>query len=84
MAWDEKTEKLLREYWSKGHTASEIARMLGGNVTRNSVIGKAHRLKLAARATSNKSPHQKNKLQLVVVARKRKVLVEEVDLDPFF
>ena len=55
MAWDEKTEKLLREYWSKGHTASEIAKMLGGSVTRNSVIGKAHRLKLAARAASKGS-----------------------------
>jgi len=53
--WDEKNVKLLREYWSKGHTASEIAKMLGGNVTRNSVIGKAHRMVLPARATSKRS-----------------------------
>ena len=45
MGWtSEKVEK-LKELWSKGHTASQIAEMLG-DTTRNAVIGKAHRLKL--------------------------------------
>ena len=52
MSWtDEKVEK-LRELWTKGHTASQIAEMLG-DTTRNAVIGKAHRLNLEARALLN-------------------------------
>ena len=54
MSWtDEKVQK-LKELWKKGHTASEIANLLG-ETTRNAVIGKAHRLNLEARATSKKS-----------------------------
>ena len=57
MSWtSEKVEK-LKELWSKGHTASQIAEKLG-DTTRNAVIGKAHRLNLSAKiktrtATSN-------------------------------
>ena len=41
MSWtNEKVEK-LKELWSKGHTASQIAEALG-DTTRNAVIGKAH------------------------------------------
>tara|TARA_Y100001970_G_C13806326_1_gene637661 strand:- start:67 stop:564 length:498 start_codon:yes stop_codon:yes gene_type:complete len=54
MSWtDEKVEK-LKELWSKGHTASQIAEALG-DTTRNAVIGKAHRLNLQARAPSKQS-----------------------------
>ena len=54
MSWtDEKVEK-LKELWTKGHTASQIAEVLG-NTTRNAVIGKAHRLNLEARAPSKQS-----------------------------
>ena len=54
MSWtDEKVEK-LKELWTKGHTASQIAEVLG-DTTRNAVIGKAHRLSLEARATSRKT-----------------------------
>ncbi len=51
MNWTQEREEKLRELWKKGHTASQIARILG-DTTRNAVIGKAHRLKLAARASS--------------------------------
>jgi len=51
MSWtDEKVNK-LKQLWTKGHTASEIAGMLG-ETTRNAVIGKAHRLDLEERAPS--------------------------------
>ena len=54
MSWtDEKVQK-LKELWTKGHTASQIAEALG-DTTRNAVIGKAHRLNLEARAPSKKS-----------------------------
>ena len=57
MSWtDEKVEK-LKELWGKGNTASQIAEIIGG-ISRNAVIGKAHRLNLSAKiktraATSN-------------------------------
>jgi len=60
--WDEAREAKLKELWDKGHTASQIAKMLGGNVTRNSVIGKAHRLKLAARVQSKKTESPKRQV----------------------
>ena len=54
MSWtDEKVEK-LKELWTKGHTARQIAAALG-DTTRNAVIGKAHRLDLEARAPSKHS-----------------------------
>ena len=55
MSWTEEREQRLRKLWEKGYTASQIAEMLGEGATRNAVIGKAHRLKLAARATSKQS-----------------------------
>ena len=51
MSWTEEKVQKLRELWGKGHTASQIANMLG-ETTRNAVIGKAHRLNLEARAPS--------------------------------
>jgi GcrA cell cycle regulator len=55
MSWtDERIEKLTK-MWEGGSTASQIAEVLGG-VSRNAVIGKAHRLKLSSRL----SPIQQN------------------------
>jgi len=51
MSWTNEKVKKLRELWTKGHTASEIAGFLG-ETTRNAVIGKAHRLDLEERAPS--------------------------------
>ena len=55
MSWtSEKVEK-LKELWGKGNTASQIAQILGG-VSRNAVIGKAHRLNLSAKIKTRQSP----------------------------
>ncbi len=59
MSWTEEREQRLRKLWEKGYTASQIAEMLGGDTTRNAVIGKAHRLKLAARVASKQSKSPK-------------------------
>ena len=48
MAWTEDRVAMLRELWTKGLSASQIAVKLGG-VSRNAVIGKAHRLGLESR-----------------------------------
>ena len=60
-SWDEAREAKLKELWEKGHTASQIAEILGGT-TRNAVIGKAHRLKLAGRVHSKKPEKQKKQI----------------------
>jgi len=48
MSWTEEKVEKLKDLWGKGQTASQIAGILG-NVTRNAVIGKAHRLNLSAK-----------------------------------
>ena len=60
MSWTPEREEKLRQLWKKGHSGSQIARILG-DTTRNAVIGKAHRLKLEARITSKKKLEGKNK-----------------------
>ena len=59
MSWTEEKVSKLKELWGKGNTASQIAEIIGG-ISRNAVIGKAHRLNLSAKiktrtATSNKN-----------------------------
>ena len=59
MSWNEEKVAKLKELWGKGNTASQIAEIIGG-LSRNAVIGKAHRLNLSAKiktraATSNKN-----------------------------
>ena len=54
MSWTEEKVLKLRELWTKGYTASQIAEMLG-DTSRNAVIGKAHRLNLEERAPSKSS-----------------------------
>ena len=54
MSWTPERESKLRELWKKGHTASQIAALIG-ETTRNAVIGKAHRLNLEARGSSKKT-----------------------------
>ena len=48
MGWTEDKVNKLKELWGKGQTASQIAEIIGG-VSRNAVIGKAHRLNLSAK-----------------------------------
>jgi GcrA cell cycle regulator len=48
MEWTEQRIEVLRKLWGQGQTASQIAAILGG-ITRNAVIGKAHRLGLTGR-----------------------------------
>ena len=54
MSWTPEREEKLKDLWKKGHTASQIATLIG-RTTRNAVIGKAHRLNLEARAVSKRT-----------------------------
>ena len=59
MSWTEEKVESLKKLWGSGKTASQIAEIIGG-ISRNAVIGKAHRLNLSAKiktrtATSNQN-----------------------------
>jgi GcrA cell cycle regulator len=47
--WDEPRMELLTRLWVAGESARTIAEKLGRGVTRNAVIGKAHRLGLTGK-----------------------------------
>lgn len=75
MSWTDERVALLKKMWVEGKTAAEIAKELGG-VTRNAVIGKAHRLKLSNRV----SPIQQNKKPVakpVIEKKAEKVIVQK-------
>ena len=61
MSWTEEKVNKLRELWGKDKTASQIAEIIGG-VSRNAVIGKAHRLNLSikVRFKNNNQIQKKN------------------------
>ena len=59
MVWTEGMMDTLKKLWSEGKSASEIAEILGQDISRNSVIGKAHRLGLSGRP----SPIKKKTVQ---------------------
>jgi len=59
MSWnDEKVEK-LKGLWGKGNTASQIAEIIGG-ISRNAVIGKAHRLNLSSKIKTRNTSSSQN------------------------
>ena len=90
MSWtDEKVAK-LKELWGKGNTASQIAEIIGG-ISRNAVIGKAHRLNLSAKIKTRssltghnniKSPDQENNIKKKGRRNKFKSLIIENDFEP--
>ncbi len=65
MNWTDERVAQLRQLWGSGKSASEIADLLGG-VSRNAVIGKAHRLGLSGRP----SPIKKKKAKAEIVEAK--------------
>ena len=90
MSWTEEKVAKLKELWGKGNTASEIAQIIGG-ISRNAVIGKAHRLNLSAKiktrsVTSNQnfenSLQENNAKNRKGRRSKFKSLIIEKDFEP--
>ena len=59
MSWTEEKVAKLKELWGKGNTASQIAEIIGG-ISRNAVIGKAHRLNLSAKIKTRSAASNEN------------------------
>ena len=89
MSWTEEKVNKLKELWGKGQTASQIASIIGG-VSRNAVIGKAHRLNLSSKLKSktlnyaNKKHVKDNKrdIQLKGKRGKFKSLLLDANFEP--
>ena len=90
MSWNEEKVAKLKELWGKGNTASQIAEIIGG-LSRNAVIGKAHRLNLSAKiktrtATSTRNFENSNQDNINKSKRGRKSkfksLIIEKDFEP--
>jgi GcrA cell cycle regulator len=67
MSWTDERIATLKKMWEGGSTASQIADELGG-VSRNAVIGKAHRLGLKARPSPVKPNEDKPEVKPVAPA----------------
>ena len=88
MSWTEEKVNKLKELWGKGNTASQIAEIIGG-LSRNAVIGKAHRLNLEARAPSKQSSLPKSRENRQIIKRSpapmsRKAKFQSILLDKNF
>ena len=59
MSWNEEKIAKLKELWGKGSTASQIAELISG-MSRNAVIGKAHRLNLSSKIKARNAPSSQN------------------------
>ena len=59
MSWTEEKVEKLKELWGKGSTASQIAEIIGG-ISRNAVIGKAHRLNLSSKIKTRNASSVQN------------------------
>ncbi len=90
MSWTEEKVNKLKELWGKGNTASQIAEIIGG-ISRNAVIGKAHRLNLSAKiktrsvaTNQNSKSFNDNKIDNFRKVRKSKFksLIIEKDFEP--
>ncbi len=89
MSWTEEKVNKLKELWGKGSTASQIAEVIGG-VSRNAVIGKAHRLNLSSKiktrsANQNQKNFDKNQSKEIRLKGKRgkfKTLLLDKDFEP--
>ena len=90
MSWTEEKVDILKELWGKGKTASQIAEIIGG-ISRNAVIGKAHRLNLSAKIKTrsslnnqsfNKLNHNQNISRRSGRRSKFKSLLIEKDFEP--
>ena len=68
MSWTDERIERLKTMWTSGSTASQIADDLGG-VSRNAVIGKAHRLGLESRPSPVKAGEEKEKAKKVAAPK---------------
>jgi len=80
MSWTDDRINLLKGLWEKGLSASQIAAELGDGITRNAVIGKAHRLGLKSRPSPLKATPPARPAAAPKAVREKKVEEEKVTI----
>lgn len=82
--WADDRIEQLKSLWRAGLSASQVANALG-NVTRNAVLGKLHRLGLLSRRTAASPAHPRSTTSRCRAPRLPKVAlpVPVAELDPF-
>ena len=88
MIWDDNSIKMLQKLWDKGLSTTEIAKKM--NVSKNSVVGKVHRLCLKARPSPIKKKENETAEEQEVITVEQvtaeetteEVLVEEIKVTP--
>lgn len=78
MSWTDERIALLKKMWKDGKSAAEIAKSLAKGVTRNAVIGKAHRMGLSGRPSPIKKPAEAPKKEATKAPKKEVKEVKEV------
>ena len=81
MSWTEERIERLKKMWHDGATASQIADELGG-VSRNAVIGKAHRLGLEQRPSPVKAGEEKDAKKAAPAAAVPKTAAPKAEAAP--
>ena len=88
MSWTEEKVESLKKLWGSGKTASQIAEIIGG-ISRNAVIGKAHRLNLSAKiktrtATNQNFNYSRNEKNIQAAKRGRKSKFKSLEIEKDF
>lgn len=76
VGWNDERVELLKKLWSEGLSASQIAGRLG-EVTRNAVIGKVHRLGLSGRATTSRMKSHRPRARAAAAANAKGRMVNK-------
>ena len=86
MSWTEEKVEKLKQLWGKENTASQIAEIIGG-ISRNAVIGKAHRLNLSAKIIKRSKVNNSNRINYSeknINRKSRKIKFRSLLLDKNF
>lgn len=78
--WTPERIEELTKLWTEGHSCSQIANMMGGGATRNSVIGKANRLKLPARLSRSPYANVSKRLSSIPRGRRKRTTVKAISV----
>lgn len=71
MAWTDEMVEKLKEYWAQGVTTGEIGKRLG--ISKNSIVGKVHRLGLEGRPSPIKRTEESSSSQTTKKTEKKPV-----------
>ena len=83
MSWTEEKVSKLKELWGSGKTANQIAEIIGG-ISRNAVIGKAHRLNLSSKIkTKNYSDGINNRFSQIDNFEKNNKKIKKIPRSKF-